>query len=141
MLFGCAPAWQSSRLNLNDVLKQGGQSALGGGRHGIRRTLVVAEFANTIYNDIMNLTTREMYLYYAGDFESAKHFNWTDLMTLTPRSVLMRRLFPDAPIVQMYEIDKAQGPDAALNKRVWLNARISSRDPLPSGSWQAEKNR
>jgi predicted permease len=45
LLFGCAPAWQSSRLNLNDVLKQGGQSALGGGRHGLRRALVVAEFA------------------------------------------------------------------------------------------------
>jgi putative ABC transport system permease protein len=45
VLFGCAPAWQSSRLNLNDVLKEGGQSTLGAGRHGLRRTLVVAEFA------------------------------------------------------------------------------------------------
>jgi putative ABC transport system permease protein len=45
MLFGCAPAWQSSRLNLNDVLKEGGRTSLGGGRHGLRRALVVAEFA------------------------------------------------------------------------------------------------
>jgi putative ABC transport system permease protein len=45
VLFGCAPAWQSSRLNLNDVLKEGGRTSLGGGRHGLRRTLVVAEIA------------------------------------------------------------------------------------------------
>ena len=70
---------------------------------------------STIYSNIMNLTTGEMYVYYAGDFETAKHFNWTDLMTLTPRSVLMRRLFPDAPIVQMYEIDKARGPTLPSN--------------------------
>jgi putative ABC transport system permease protein len=45
VLFGCAPAWQSSRLNLNDVLKEGGRTSSGGGRHGLRRALVIAEFA------------------------------------------------------------------------------------------------
>ena len=45
VLFGCAPAWQSSRLNLNEVLKEGGRSGGSVGRHGLRRTLVVAEFA------------------------------------------------------------------------------------------------
>jgi putative ABC transport system permease protein len=45
VVFGCAPAWQSSRLNLNDVLKEGGRSGVGGGRHALRRGLVVAEFA------------------------------------------------------------------------------------------------
>jgi len=45
MLFGCAPAWQSSHLNLNDVLKEGGRTSFGGGRHGLRRALVIAEFA------------------------------------------------------------------------------------------------
>jgi putative ABC transport system permease protein len=45
LLFGCAPAWQATRLNLNDVLKEGGRSSSGAGRHGLRRTLVVAEFA------------------------------------------------------------------------------------------------
>lgn len=44
VLFGCAPAWRSSRLNLNDVLKEGGRSSHGG-RHTLRRALVVAEFA------------------------------------------------------------------------------------------------
>jgi putative ABC transport system permease protein len=45
LLFGSAPAWQASRLDLNDVLKQGGRSASGGGRRSLRRILVVVEFA------------------------------------------------------------------------------------------------
>jgi len=45
ILFGCAPAWQATRLNLNDVLKEGGRSASSVGRHGLRRSLVVVEFA------------------------------------------------------------------------------------------------
>jgi putative ABC transport system permease protein len=45
VLFGCAPAWQAARMNLNEVLKEGGRSASSVGRHGLRRTLVVAEFA------------------------------------------------------------------------------------------------
>jgi predicted permease len=43
LLFGCAPAWQSSRLDLNEVMKQGGSAGAGG--RGVRRALVVVEFA------------------------------------------------------------------------------------------------
>jgi putative ABC transport system permease protein len=45
VLCGCAPAWQTSRWNLTDTLKEGGRSASSAGRHGLRRTLVVIEFA------------------------------------------------------------------------------------------------
>ena len=45
VLFGCAPAWQVARMNLNEVLKEGGRSSLSAGRQGLRRILVVAEFA------------------------------------------------------------------------------------------------
>jgi len=45
VLFGCAPAWQTARLNLSDVLKESGRSAVSAGRNGLRRTLVVIEFA------------------------------------------------------------------------------------------------
>ena len=45
VLFGCAPAWRAARMNLNEVLKQGGGSARSTGRHGLRRALVIAEFA------------------------------------------------------------------------------------------------
>jgi len=45
VLFGCAPAWHAARMNLNEVLKEGGGSARSTARHGLRRALVIAEFA------------------------------------------------------------------------------------------------
>ena len=45
LLFGTAPAWQASHLDLNDSLKEGGRSTMGTGSHGLRRALVVVEFA------------------------------------------------------------------------------------------------
>ncbi len=43
-LSGLAPAWQAARANLVDAIKEGGR-AIGGGRHLLRRSLVVLEFA------------------------------------------------------------------------------------------------
>ena len=43
VLFGCAPAWQASRLHLAETLKEGGRSAASG-RHRLRRGLVMVEF-------------------------------------------------------------------------------------------------
>jgi len=43
-LCGCAPALQVSRWSLTETLKEGGRSG-SGGRHGLRRILVIAEFA------------------------------------------------------------------------------------------------
>jgi putative ABC transport system permease protein len=46
ILFGCAPAWHTAKLNLSDTLKESGRSASSSvGRQGLRRTLVVIEFA------------------------------------------------------------------------------------------------
>jgi predicted permease len=45
LLCGTVPAWQSSRANLNDTLKDSGRSSVGSARHGLRRLLVVLEFA------------------------------------------------------------------------------------------------
>lgn len=45
VLFGCAPAWQAARANVNDILKDASRSATGAGRQYVRRALVVAEFA------------------------------------------------------------------------------------------------
>jgi predicted permease len=44
VLFGCVPALQAARLNLNDTLKEGGRSG-GAGKHHVRHALVLAEFA------------------------------------------------------------------------------------------------
>jgi predicted permease len=45
MLFGLTPALQSSRLDLNEVLKEGGRTTSGGERQRLRSAFVVAEIA------------------------------------------------------------------------------------------------
>jgi putative ABC transport system permease protein len=45
LLFGAAPAWQATRLDLNEVLKLGGRTGGAGMRRNALRVLVVAEFA------------------------------------------------------------------------------------------------
>src|SRR2546426_13608 len=45
LLFGSAPAWQATRLDLNEVLKLGGRTGAGGARRNARRVLVIAEFS------------------------------------------------------------------------------------------------
>jgi putative ABC transport system permease protein len=45
LLFGSAPAWQATSLDLNEVLKLGGRTGSAGARRNARRALVVAEFS------------------------------------------------------------------------------------------------
>ena len=44
LLFGCVPAWFSSKVDPAETLKEGGRSGTGAGRHRLRRILVVSEF-------------------------------------------------------------------------------------------------
>ena len=44
VLFGCAPAWRASALNVNDTLKESGRSGADRGHQRLRRVLVVSEF-------------------------------------------------------------------------------------------------
>ena len=45
LLFGAAPAWQATRLDLNEVLKLGGRTGGSGVRRKALRLLVIAEFS------------------------------------------------------------------------------------------------
>jgi len=45
IVFGLAPAFQSTRLDLNEVLKEGGRNTAGGGGHRLRSALVMTEIA------------------------------------------------------------------------------------------------
>ena len=45
IVFGLAPALQSSRLDLNEVLKEGGRNTSGGAGHRLRSALVMTEIA------------------------------------------------------------------------------------------------
>ena len=44
VLFGCAPAWRVSAVNVNDTLKESGRSGADRGHHRLRRVLVISEF-------------------------------------------------------------------------------------------------
>jgi putative ABC transport system permease protein len=48
IVFGLAPAIQSSRPDLNEVLKEGGRSGTGGARHRLRSVLVTTEIAMAV---------------------------------------------------------------------------------------------
>jgi putative ABC transport system permease protein len=45
VLFGAAPAWQATRIDLNEVLKSGGRAGAGAVRRKALRLLVIAEFS------------------------------------------------------------------------------------------------
>ncbi len=45
LLFGCVPAWYAARVDPAEPLKEGGRAGTGGGRHRLRRALVIGEFA------------------------------------------------------------------------------------------------
>ncbi|HKE59792.1 MAG TPA: ABC transporter permease [Pyrinomonadaceae bacterium] len=45
LLFGCAPAWQATRLDLNEVIKLGGRTGSSRAHRRALRFLVVAEFS------------------------------------------------------------------------------------------------
>src|SRR5277367_4970108 len=45
LLFGSAPAWYASRVDPGEALKEGGRSGVGAGRHRLRQSLVIGEFA------------------------------------------------------------------------------------------------
>jgi putative ABC transport system permease protein len=45
ILAGLVPAWQASRTNLTNALKEGGRTSAGRGRHRLRSVLVAAEIA------------------------------------------------------------------------------------------------
>ena len=48
IVFGLAPALQSARLDLNEVLKEGGRKSSGGAGHHLRSALVTAEIAMAV---------------------------------------------------------------------------------------------
>ncbi len=45
LLFGSAPAWYASRVDPGESLKEGNRTGVGAGRHRLRQSLVIGEFA------------------------------------------------------------------------------------------------
>jgi hypothetical protein len=68
----------------------------------------------TIYSNVINLTTGDAYNYYAGDFKHTYHFNLKELMKEGKKSYLWRSLFPEAPVVKIWETYLTKGAYAAI---------------------------
>ena len=87
------------------------------GLQSIRNALDATQqprFYGTIYSNVINLTTGDVYNYYAGDFEHVFHFKLADLLKGGKKSHLFRSLFPDAPIVRIWETYQVKGADDAV---------------------------
>jgi len=96
----------------------------------IRDTLDATQqprFVGTIYSNVINLKTGDVYNYYAGDFEHVFHFRIQDILKRGKKSHLLRSLFPDAPVVRIWETYRAKG----ANEAVTLFRQL--RDELPPG--------
>ncbi|MBS2021363.1 MAG: hypothetical protein JST92_03065 [Deltaproteobacteria bacterium] len=71
-------------------------------------------YGSTIYSHVTNLSTREFDLYYAGDFSRPLRFRLADLIAGGPRSLLMRELFTEAPVVRAFNAWQASGAAAGV---------------------------
>ena len=71
-------------------------------------------YISTIYSNIANLTTGDVYFYYAGDFQNAFHFKLDEILSRGKQSFLMRSLFPDAPIVKLWETYRSTGATKSI---------------------------
>jgi hypothetical protein len=69
---------------------------------------------STVFTNIADLTTGDIHFYYAGDFRKSWHFRIQDLVARGKRSYLMRELFRDAPIVEIWERYQSEGAVAAV---------------------------
>jgi len=87
-------------------------------------------FVGTIYSNVINLTTGDAYNYYGGDFKNTYHFNLKELIKEGKKSYLWRSLFPEAPVVKIWEIYLAKGAQAAVE--VFQKMKESIPEPRQS---------
>ena len=59
--------------------------------------------AFTIYSNVHNLSTGEMWLYYGWDYENPYKTTFNDMIALGDTTFLIRKLFVNQPLVKAYE--------------------------------------
>jgi putative ABC transport system permease protein len=99
--FGLAPALHASRLDLNDLLKEGGRSSTGGARHRLRSALVIAEIAFAVVLLVgAGLMMRSLLRLLDTDIG----FKPQNVLTMTMVMPLAKYREPDAQIAFQQEI-------------------------------------
>jgi putative ABC transport system permease protein len=80
IVFGLAPALQSSRPDLNEVLKEGGRNTAGGAGHRLRSALVMTEIAMAVVLLVLAGLTMKSLLHL---LEAGVGFNPENVLTMT----------------------------------------------------------
>jgi len=81
----------------------------------------------TIYSNVLNLTTGDVYNYYAGDFKNVYYFNVKEMLKKGKISYLWRSLFPDAPVVRVWETYLAKGTEEAIQLFRQIQSTLSEK--------------
>jgi tetratricopeptide (TPR) repeat protein len=85
------------------------------------------KLVGTIYSNVANLTTGDVYNYYGGDFAIPYHFKLSELLAKGKKSYLWRSLFPESPLVKVWEVYLARGPQAALEEYRRLESKMPEK--------------
>ena len=121
LIFGLAPAWQASKLALNETLKEGGRSG-GGKRQRLRGALVIAEVALAL-----------MLLVGAGlMIRSFTHLQNVPLGFAPNHVLTMRLALPTAKYGQgAPRVEFLQSIAAAAARHAGCDRRLDSHPPSP----------
>lgn len=72
--------------------------------------------SSTIYSNIQNLNTGDVWFYYAMDYKNPVHFTIADLLKKGNTSFPLYELFSKTPLVNVYNTYKKSGIESALKK-------------------------
>ena len=71
---------------------------------------------NTIYSNIHNLTTGDIWFYYGMDYKKAYKTNIHDLVIMGDTSILMYEFFRNEPLFSVYNTYLSEGAEKSLEK-------------------------
>jgi hypothetical protein len=71
---------------------------------------------STVYSNIHNLTTGDIWFYYGMNYTKAYKTNIKELLKKGTRSFFLHELFPDEPLVNLYKTYQSEGVEKCLNE-------------------------
>ncbi|MFY0627622.1 MAG: hypothetical protein JXR07_15100 [Reichenbachiella sp.] len=86
--------------------------------------------AFTIYSNVHNLSTGEMWLYYAWDYDTPYKTSFDSLTELGDTTILLRDFFPKQPVIQAYNKYRSSGFQSCLKELSTINDVVSRKEKL-----------